>query len=173
MNLLAKGSLTFWILMLFSLASSAQVLPKYGVFIYSFAKNLQWPDDNREEFIIGILDHEALKIEMDQATISKQIGAKKIIIKSIKNFSEVASCHILFLASSQSTSLPKVLQTVSSFPVLVIAESSGLARDGAAISFNTEAGKFRFEYNLEAIESRGIKMPGNLKSLGIKVEQKQ
>jgi hypothetical protein len=149
-----------------------QVPPRYEVFIYSFAKNLQWPiDHGASEFVIGIYENKILQDEMEAFVSSKpMIGARKIVIKAISKITDVGSCHILFLPKGQSTSLNEIVRMIKDIPVLLIGEAEDLAKQGCDISFVTEDGRFRFQFNLHSIESRGIKMPGNLKSLGIQVD---
>jgi hypothetical protein len=152
----------------------AQVSPKvYGVFIYSFAKHLQWPSEQESsDFVIGVIDHSALKDELERALIGKQlIDAKKIVVREISNVSDVASCKIIFLSKSQSQLLAKILEAFPVSPVLIISEMEGQAEKGSGISFVTTSGKLGFEFNLFAIETRGIKMPGNLKLLGVQVNK--
>ena len=145
-------------------------LPKvYGVFIYSFAKNLQWPA-SANDFIIGVMDHQPLMMELEKIATTKSLGERKIAVKSIKTIDDINSCNILFLSNTQSGKLNDILTKFHHDPILIISEQEGLARKGSGINFFFVDGKMRFEFNLKSIEDRGIKMPANLKSLGVQVD---
>ncbi len=143
----------------------------YSVFIYSFAKSIKWPEPKGDGiFLIGVLDCPLLSLELQKVALDKSVGIQKILIKEFDSVDKIEDCHILFLPSERSQLLSSIISKLPSNAMLIISDGDGLAKKGSGLSFVKIDGKLRFEINSHAIEARGIKVPGNIKSLGMVVE---
>jgi hypothetical protein len=166
-----KRASIIFIQLIVSASLWAQSQPKlYSVFIYSFAKSLRWPTPAGDNFVIGVFDDPLLKSELEKDLVSKQIGDRKIIVKNVTTQDDYADCSIIFLPKSRSSQLKVIVDKDPQSPILIISEKEGLTRLGSGINLLYSEGKLRFEYNLQSLEARGIKMPGNLKSMGNPVD---
>lgn len=170
---LPKSSL-FIIALVLSLTSSfvhAQNIRAYSVFIYSFAKGLHWPEtDDTANFTIGVMGSPELLTELQVMTAGKSVGLSPLVIKDIQRPEDLRACRIVFIAQARSAELSAILAAIQNLPVLLITEKDGLAKNGSGLNFIKVGDKLRFEYNAKFIEGRGIKMPSNLKTLGISVD---
>jgi hypothetical protein len=92
-----------------------------------------------------------LEKEIYQIYSKRKIKNKRIIIKSIKDFSEIKNCDILIIGKINEYNLNKILSITSELPILTISENKGYSEKGVLINFYTENNKLRFEINETAV----------------------
>jgi hypothetical protein len=139
----------------------------YSVFIFNFAKYIQWPADRTTgEFVIGILGNAAMVEELKNAISTKTIGNQKVFVKDCQVLQETSGCHVVFVAENKSQFVRDIIKKLSSESTLLITEKSGLAKNGGGISFMLADGKMNFEINKESIERKGMKIASTLSNLG-------
>ncbi|MDA3779168.1 MAG: YfiR family protein, partial [Bacteroidales bacterium] len=102
-------------------------------------------------FKIGIIGKTKLEKEIYQIYSKRKIKNKRIIIKSIKDFSEIKNCDILIIGKINEYNLNKILSITSELPILTISENKGYSEKGVLINFYTENNKLRFEINETAV----------------------
>lgn len=142
----------------------------YAVYLYNFTKYLEWPDNaNETVFVISVIGNDEIVRNLKEIAASKAVGAKKIIVNSCGGVSQAKGSQIVFLASSQSSSLETAKQLSAADHALLVCESEGLARGGACINFKTVNSKLSFEINKSVISKNGLKLNSKLEELGIVV----
>jgi hypothetical protein len=138
----------------------------FAALIVKLARTTQWPTKSNSDFVIGVMAYSPLaeEIRLSAATLKK--GNRKIQVREISSSEESHQCDIIFLPSFKSKELPKIIQTLSRKPVMVITNKSGLIQVGSTINMALINGKIQFEYNTEALNRIGLKMPTEMKNLG-------
>ncbi|MES2732946.1 MAG: YfiR family protein [Bacteroidota bacterium] len=140
----------------------------HSIFMFNFTKYIQWPEDSKTgDFVIGIIGNSAITIELEKLANSKTVGTQKIVIKKIKSAGEAEKCQIVFIPQNESKDFEALQQSLKNKPVLIITEKDGLVKKGSAINFVLQEGKMRFEMNLSATQSAGLKVSSQLTSLAI------
>ena len=140
----------------------------HSIFIYNFSKYVKWPEaQNSGKFVIGVLGTSAIYKDLISMAAIKQVNGKSIEIKQFSSAAEISDCHILYVSATESGLLDQVLSKTSSKPILIVTDSPGLARKGAAINFVEVEGKIKFELNRKNTEKKGLKVAGTLASLAI------
>src|SRR5262249_9660134 len=93
--------------------------------------------------------------------------------KLAKKVTEMKSCHILFVASSESNFLPQTLKPFRGASVLTVGESDSFAREGGIITFVDKDNNVQLEINLAAAEQARLKISSKLLSLAkvIRIER--
>lgn len=136
-----------------------------AAFIYNFAKFVDWPPSLSPEISLCILgkDYFAGAFEEIQG---KPVGGKKFTARRIAAPGEAKSCAILFISSSEKENLDRILGAVKGFNLLTVGDTEGFAQQGVVINLYLEGGKVRFEINLEAVRSTGLRMSSKLLQLG-------
>lgn len=141
-----------------------------AAFIYNFTKYIDWGNYNdRSEFVIDILGDAAIANSLEQIAKEKTINNKPIVVHVLDNPSEVTECDILFISENCRFTLDKILPMVGK-GVLTISEQPGYAEQGTAFNFIIVNNKLKFEANLKAISSAGLKAGSQLLKLAKIVE---
>lgn len=143
----------------------------YTLFVYNFMKYIEWPEDNNKgNFVIGVLGNSPIIKELETLALTKKSKGRTIVIKKLLSAEEAGDCNLIYIASSKSNLLKKILVKTKDKPILLVAEREGLAGKGAALSFVTlEDDALKFDINKRMIESHNLKIPMALLSLGIVV----
>jgi hypothetical protein len=71
-------------------------------------------------------------------------------------------CRILFLGKAQSKRMPMLVADLRNGPVLTVGETPGFLGAGGMICFRLEDNKVRFDINLDAAQSAGLKIGSRL-----------
>jgi hypothetical protein len=142
-----------------------------AVFIYNFAKYIEWPSEYKSgEFTIGILgENAALYSELDKMSKAKKISNQSFSIRTFDSANTLDNPHILYIPESSTDKLAAVISKLSGKSTLIVTEQPGLAKKGAAINFVVVGSRQQFELNKANITSRNLKVASTLEQLGIAV----
>lgn len=137
------------------------------IFIYNFSKYIEWPVAMHEgDFVVGIYgDYPAIYEELSKMARSKKVGSQNFKIVKYNTISDIKKCHILYIVSDKSKDLPKVITKLKGKNTLIVTDSEGLARRGAAINFYNFQSKQRMEINPRTIQKYKLKVSGQLLAL--------
>ena len=140
----------------------AQESKYHALFIYNFIKYIEWPQGSTN-LKIGIMGNKSVNDELQKVLSAR--GEGKVSIVNSADISEMATCNLIFMPSKQDKNFNSVLKSIAGKKVLLVTESKGLAGKGAGISFYVENGKLKFLLNKSTIDSRNLKVSGNLMKL--------
>ncbi|MGN6265305.1 MAG: YfiR family protein [Ginsengibacter sp.] len=141
-----------------------------AAFIYNFTKYIDWGNYNdRNEFVIDVLGDTTIANSLEQIAKEKTINDKAIVVHVLENPSQAAGCDILFISKNCHFTLDKILPLMGR-GVLTISEQPGYARQGTAFNFVIVNNKLKFEANLKAISSAGLKAGSQLLKLAKIIE---
>jgi len=152
-----------------------------AVFLYNFAKFVEWPAecfaDPGAPIILGILGTDPFGTAIDQTIEGKTVKGRKLAIKRFEKIEDLGSpsarkkkeCyHILFISSSHSATrerLAKILETLKDSSVLTVSEVKQFAQRGGMVNFIVKEKKIRFEINVDAVERAKLKISSKLLKL--------
>lgn len=163
-----KRTLLVLIFLFAFFGSQAQSYKLHSLFIFSFTRYVQWPDDyNSGDFEIVVLGESPIIDELKAMAQAKKVGDRMIKVTRVNSPAEIPKCHILFVAPSKSTQLQDVLSKVSNMPVLIVSEEAGLGAKGSIINFIEKDGKLAFELNQSAVARQKLKVSNELSRLAI------
>ncbi len=154
----------------FDASGSSEYLVKAG-FIYNFAKLVEWPApafaNPGQPIVIGVLGNESFAATLERAVDGKKIELRSFLVKRLKSpkESKECACHMLFIASAESSRTDEIIQSLKGASVLTIAETPGFTRQGGIINFVLEDSKVRFEVNVDAAKQAGLNISSRLLSL--------
>ncbi|MGN6341374.1 MAG: YfiR family protein [Ginsengibacter sp.] len=141
-----------------------------AAFIYNFTKYIDWGNYNdRNEFVIDVLGDTIIANSLEQIAKEKTINDKPIVVHVLENPSQAVGCDILFISKNCRFTLDKILPLVGK-GVLTISEQPGYAWHGTAFNFIIVNNKLKFEANLKAISSAGLKAGSQLLKLAKIIE---
>ncbi len=160
-----------FVLIIFVMASSvskAQIYNYYQIFIYNFAKYIQWPPEKQNgDFVIGVLGDSPIVEKLQGMASAKKVGAQSIKIAVYNDVSQINNCHMLFIPENQSKNFDAAKTKVSSNSTLIITEEKDLGKKGSNINFIVVDGKLRFELNRNETEKSNLKVSSDLTKLAI------
>jgi hypothetical protein len=138
-----------------------------ALFVYNFTRYIQWPSNNSQEFVIGILGKSDIYRELKTLVSNKKVGTSTIVVKQFANAAEISKCQILFVSNEVSSQVPQLAPELQKKNTLLITERSGLSRKGAGICFALEDGKQKFEISKSNVEKTGLMINNQLIDMGI------
>ena len=140
----------------------------HSMFMYHFTKHVDWPESKKSgDFIIGVLGNSPISSELESIAASKKAGNQTIVIKKLDSDADALNCHIVFISANKSGNLEDVISVIGNKPVLIVTEKNGLGKKGSCLNFIIHEDKLKFEINKPSIESKGMKISGDLLKLGI------
>ncbi|MCF8297366.1 MAG: YfiR family protein [Saprospiraceae bacterium] len=143
-----------------------------SLFIYKFTKYIYWPEDKTKgDFIIGVYGNSPIYEELlTMASLKKAGKGQNIIIRKINSIENMKGLHMIYITSSKSREIKKIVAKFGDYPTLIVAERGGLARKGASINFMImENDVLKFEYNANQMKKLNLRISKDLSKLGFKV----
>lgn len=135
-------------------------------YLYQFTRYIDWcPEYKTGDFVIGIFGDSPLVAELEFMAKTKKVVSQNIVIKKYTSVSDIGDANIVIISSEKSGQLSSVLSKIGGKCMLVVADKSGLAKNGAAISFMEQDGKLLFELNKDFFASHHLNVSSTLVSL--------
>jgi len=140
-----------------------------AAFIHKFIMFTRWPlfafGSNNSPVVIGVLGESPIWSDLKNLENKPVMGRPLKVIKVNEPCLE-QKCHILFFSKAKNREAKSLLQKMDNSGILTIGESDGFAETGGMINFIIVNGKLRFEINVEAVNSSGLKLSSKLLRLG-------
>jgi len=137
-----------------------------AAFLYNFAKFVEWPPrafrSADAPFTIGVIGQSPFEDELERTVQKKNINGHPFVTRQFKTIADVATCHILFISTSERKRLPDILKAARAAGVLTVSEMDHFLQAGGMIQFIMEDNKVRFEINDEAAKSAGLRISSKL-----------
>lgn len=154
-------------------AAWAEDVPEYrlkAAFLYNFAAYTEWPADVGGTLNLCIYGADAFGPEIDTLN-GKAVGGRTIEVHRRTTLDSLRNCQMVFVSVAGIGQLPRVLDAVRGVPALIVADSPGATRQGAALNMNVAQGRVSFEANLVAARGARLKLSSNLLRLATEVIQ--
>jgi hypothetical protein len=140
-----------------------------AVFLYNFANFIHWPpsvfEGEQTPFSICLLGDDPFGLQLEAAIEDQQARGRNLIVRRLEHWSEVGSCHILFISDSQQRNFVEIYQFTCRYPILTVAEHEDFIELGGMIRFFNSNKRVRLEINPNAIDQTGLKADANLLNL--------
>lgn len=152
---------------------AGQELAEYQVkaaFLYNFAVFAEWPSAVGDMLKLCVYGRDPFGSSIDSLN-DKIINARRLGVVRRTNLNSIKDCQIVFVTSSEIGQLPRILEILSALPVLIVADSPGAARRGAAINLTMTQGHVLFEVNLLSLHAARLGMSSKVLGLAKEVIQ--
>ena len=106
---------------------------------------------------------------LESTVAGKAIGNRVLRIRHLGDTRDMQTCRILFIGKAQGKRIPLLVAGLHSAPILTVGETAGFLDAGGMICFLLEENKVRFEINVQAAESAGLKIGSRLLILAERV----
>lgn len=150
--------------------SHAQKEKYQSLFIYNFTKYIKWPDTyNPNAFVIGVVGASTIINDLTEMAETKKqtLSGATLQVKKYNSIEEIGTCHILFVSGNIIDKIAQIETKTAGKPILIVADTPGMATQGAAINFVEKDGKIKFELNQGQATKRGLNIASSLVSLAI------
>ncbi|MGV7220471.1 MAG: YfiR family protein [Nitrospinales bacterium] len=154
-----------------------KLILKSGV-IFNITKFIKWPDsglptDSSGNFNFCINGHSGIANIFVSISKKRKVQKRNLVVRRDTSLSSLRNCHMLFLGTSESRDLEKIIKAVKKYPILTISDTPGFAKRGVSINLVVKRNKIRFEINRKSISSSGLKVSSELLQLGILVGEEK
>lgn len=160
-----KKLLIYIVMCLWAIGSQANSEKYYSLFMYNFTKYMEWPGQSGD-FVIVVVGKSSITPFLKAVSANKTVGTQQIVIKEVGSIAEAKGAQMIYLPSSENSSLAEASSMAISSKALLVCEKSGSAKNGAGISFKESGGKMSFEINKANLTKAGIKVNAKLEQLG-------
>jgi hypothetical protein len=149
--------------------ASSETPPEYlikAAYLYHFAMFIEWPADAFPAaglpITIGVLGSDPFGSTLDATIRGKKIDGRPLVVKQLQWNDDVRHSHILFVASSEAGRIAELSRRVEGRPILIVGETTDLAKRGAVINFRIDDGRVRFDINIEAAKRARLSISSKL-----------
>lgn len=140
-----------------------------AIFIYNFLSHVQWPEGAvGSNYLIGVLGKTATYDYLIKYTTNRNIGARTIQVKQLKEVSEVTNCQVLLVANQKSNEMGLIAAKLVGKSCLTIGEKAGLTESGAVIDFNVVDGKLRYKIDEKNAKKQKLLISSTLMRMSLK-----
>lgn len=163
-KVLLVGALIFLSTMAFS-----QEYKYHPIFIYNFSKYIEWPAEEKDDFVITVVGNDmAFREMLDIVEKKKKIKNRTLVVKKSKSIADAGKSDVLFVTKSEKLS-PDEVMAKQQKGTLIITEHKDMAASASHINFIlTEDSKIGFELNSALAEASGLKISNSLAGLAKK-----
>ena len=136
-------------------AQSATEYQVKAVFLYNFAKFVEWPSDpggSSGPISICVLGDDPFDGILDQAIKGKTVNGRELVIKRFKQVGEAAACQIVFISSSNKKVLRPILESLIRAGALTVGETEGFSKK--------HIGRFELRIKIDRLQKRAHRIRG-------------
>jgi hypothetical protein len=161
-------------------AAGSSEIDEYKVkaaFLYNFAQYVEWPSerfkDKQAPIVLGVLGKDPFGKQLDETFKGKKIGERGFEVVRVKSAAEASTCHMLFVPASDAALLRDLLKECAGKSVLLVGESTDFSASGGCVNFYLDAGKVRFEINVDAAKRSKLEVSSKLLKVARLVKDKE
>jgi hypothetical protein len=134
-----------------------------AAFLYRFTDYIDWGSSNpTSDFTIAILGKSGITPPLIEIAKAKKVQGKRIIIKEYDAVDDISSCQIVFVSANYKPGIETAISRLANKPALIITEEPDACEKGAHINFLISDNKLKFEININATETAGLKISSQL-----------
>jgi uncharacterized protein DUF4154 len=147
-----------------------------AVYLYNFGKFVQWPEaretrDQLEPFLICVLGKNPFGGLLESTIKGEDVNGMHLSAKRVTNAADTTGCRILFISSSETDRLGKILEELQSKPILTVSDIANFCDRGGMIQFELKDEKVRFAVNMTAAEKAGLTLSSQLVKVATSVRR--
>jgi hypothetical protein len=141
-----------------------------AAFLYNFVKFVEWPSTPGEQkgpLLLCVLGKDPFEGALEETAAGKRLNGRHLVIRQITEPAAARSCHVLFIAASESGRIAEILETVAASSVLTVSDIDRFCERGGMITFLMDGQRVRFRISSEAARHAGLKISSMLLQLAV------
>jgi len=185
---ISKSHLGFLFLLISLLNLSSQLIPAkalaqdqqaraYAIkagFIYNFTRFIQWPAQSKSSepihrFNVCVFGDNPFGTILQRLAKKHEFRDPSLEIKLDVAMEDFKGCQILFVSSSEGSSVEGITAKAWEWPILVLGDTPGYAEQGIDINLLIIENRVTFEVNKGRLEARGFRVSSELLELATRV----
>ncbi|WP_442890008.1 YfiR family protein [Congregicoccus parvus] len=135
-----------------------------AIFLFNFAKNVEWPADAfadaKAPIVVGVIRAHEVAEALDRSVRGKDANGREIVVKRIDKVEEAVACHMIFIGRNDRTA--EFIEGLKGKPVLTVAEDKTFTEDGGMIKLFSDGAKVGCFVNVTASTSAGLQLSSRL-----------
>jgi hypothetical protein len=135
-------------------------------FLFNFMRFVDWPAKDYEtstsSITVCIIGETPVTPLLIEAAKDKLIEGRSVLVKHVKTNEDFRGCHLLFIASNESSKEPVIFSKLAGANVLTVGEDPGFALAGGVLNFLTQDNRVKLELNLDAATRANLKISAKL-----------
>jgi predicted DNA binding protein len=141
-----------------------------SAFINQFTKLIQWPN-KKDDFIIYVIEDEALTKVLADTMADKTVGSRKIDVMQSNWVDVVLKQGDMVIFPKKETNYHRaVITKLKDKPCLVVGFTEGLGAAGATINFFLSDNKIKFELNMKSAKAKSLQVDPRIMKLAKLIE---
>lgn len=133
--------------------------------LYNFLKYTNWPAaDATQNIVVCIYGEDPFSGNL-QAMQGRSVNQRSIVIRSISDASEAASCHLMIIDADKKESWPQLHRALEGKSVLTVSEYEGFTEAGGMIEFGHSESHITVKMNTEAVAAAQLSVQARLRNL--------
>ena len=139
-----------------------------AAFLFKLSQFVDWPaqafNGPATPLVIGVVGEDPFGAYLDDLVRGEKIGLRPLNVRRYRRNEEIIGCHILFVCSSESTGLEKIIRRLTGRSLLTVSDAETFLRLGGMVRFATENGKIRLKINVEAAKAAELTISSKILS---------
>ncbi|MBN1116335.1 MAG: YfiR family protein [Bacteroidales bacterium] len=164
-----KFSLFFLIISLVSVSVKAEdnIAKIQALYIYNFLRNVGWPEDVKDEYVIGVTGETAVYDELVKFTQNREIAGKRIKVIKCNNCADLLRCQVIFISKDKCSCLKEINQTLKGKGCLTIFENNTNIISNATIDLIENGTKLSYRINQNVVSEQNLTISHNIVKMSI------
>jgi YfiR/HmsC-like len=169
--------ISLWLILITIPVTGAQNRPDdehlfKAAYVYNFAKFTDWPEtvwkEKNSPLVLCTVGKDEL-VDGLKWLGGKEVRGRSVVIRLLESTQISETCHVLYIATSESDRYKNILKSVSDNPVLTVSELPQFARSGGIIELYRKKGRTRFIIDLGAARKIGLMLSARLLGMAVVV----
>jgi hypothetical protein len=133
-------------------------------FLFNFARFTSWPAEKRPDDLVRFCPvHGSLAPQLLADWTTKSIRGRPVDVQILaRDLERLEDCHVVFASDAMALTAPATRGRALAAHVLLVSDAPGFARAGGHIGLVEDDGRLRFQVNLDAVRSAGLKLSARM-----------
>ena len=141
-----------------------------AAYLYNFVKYVEWPSGaNSGPINICVAGRTPLAAALVETIRGESVEGRTLVERTIAE--PEPGCNVLFVPDAVVAE--PYLRAVRGTPTLTVGESSDFLRQGGMIAFTLDAGKVRFDVNIQAPERANLRISSRVLRLARTIDREE
>lgn len=137
-----------------------------AVYLFNFAQFVEWPEtafvSRDSSFMICVLGDDPFGRILDEVVKGEIVNGRHFGVERVRKVEDVKTCHILFVAESDSERFARITAALDKRPILTVGDTEVFTAGGGIVRFVTDKNRVRLRVNVEAAKAANLTISSNL-----------
>jgi len=141
-----------------------------SIYIYNFAQQVQWENDDFKTFKIGVLGKDRTVLDLKALSQKRQIQNKPVSVVQFNIVKDIKDVQLLYVNNKLNFNIRYILSKIANKNILLITED--YEYNSSMVNIVNVGDSFEYEINSRLIEKEGLKALPSLRNNAISSAEK-